>query len=187
MRTIATIVLLLISASSIAGKFADYVGTYWPNGNGQCRSTALGSQKYSDFKISGVCVPISAAMDPRREKLIQLAITEMTNPEQLDAMIRLQMTRSQPTEAFRVQVEDNDDDIIELVDGSVLEKTSYGYIGYISYREDAILFQDIDEWKLCVDGDEFKVDILNQGSNSYGRESLYGQSVNDIESSDMCG
>lgn len=187
MRILVILIFLLAAQSAVAGKFSDYVGTYWPNDEGQCGSTTLFGKSYPDLKLDGVCIPASAIIDSKRKKLIPLAITEMKNPQRLDEMIQTMIAQSLPTEAYRVEIEDHTDGTFVLVDGSVLKKTDYEYVGYLGYQEDAILFEDGNDWKLCVDGDMFEVEILSEGSTYYGRESIDGKSVDEIGSLDICG
>ncbi|WP_139171595.1 hypothetical protein [Modicisalibacter muralis] len=187
MRILFFLFFLLIAPYAVAGKFSDYVGTYWPYDSGQCGTTILFGKSHPDLKLNGVCIPASAVIDTKRKKLIPLAIAEMKNPQRLDEMIQIMMARSLPTEAYRVEIEDYTDDIFVLVDGSVLKKTDYGYVGYLGFQEDAILFQDGNDWNLCVDGDMFEVELLSEGSAYYGRDSIDGKSAGEIESLDICG
>lgn len=58
-------------------------------------------------------------------------------------------------------VDEYDDDVFELANGALLEKSSYGYVGYIGYRTEAALFATAGGARLWVAGKGvFDVDVL---------------------------
>ena len=177
---------LTISPISQAGKIADFVGAYLPNEKGECRTSIFFDKESPDSNIGGVCIPMIAMFEEQKKDLVTLAITELKNPEQLEVMIQLELTKRQPTEAYEVQIDKKNDDIFKLVDGTVIEKTGYGYVGYVGYREESILYKDGVQWKLCVNGSSFKVEIQKYVKYHYSKTSINGKSVREIEGMDIC-
>ena len=182
------IFIFFSSSSSVvyAGKFADFIGAYLADENGKCKSTKYIGKEFPDSNINGVCIPVTAMFDDKKKGIVTLAITELTNPSQLDSMVKLELKKRQPTEAFEVEIDSYSNDIFKLVDGSVLEKTGSGYVGYIGYHEEAILYKDGSKWKLCVNDDSFDVDVLKYVQYHYSKDSINGKSVREIESMDVC-
>ncbi|MEZ8321483.1 hypothetical protein [Vibrio splendidus] len=186
MKSLLIVLILSVSPFSQAGQFADYVGAYLPNDTGECKTSIIYSKSYPDSNINGVCIPMLSMFDDEKKELITLAITELKNPEQLDAMVQLEVAKRQPTEAYEVKVDKKSDDIFKLVDGSVLEKVGYSYVGYVGYQEKSILYKDGEQWKFCVSGSSFKVDVLKYIEHHYSKSSISGKSVREIESIDVC-
>lgn len=130
--------------------------------------------------------------DDAKMAILKFAIAELHDPELLKRMIVDEVrkiyiasrTDSSP-EAFEVEIDDYNNDIFTLVDGSILEKTGYGYVGYIGYHEDAILYRDGRQWKLCVNDSIFKVDILKHNKHHYSRTRI-DKPVRAIEKSEPC-
>jgi hypothetical protein len=182
------LISLVLIASPIcqAGKFADFVGAYLPNDKGECKTSTFYGKDYPDSNISGVCIPMLAMLDKKKKELVTLAITELKNPEQLEVMVQLELAKRQPTEAYEVQIDKKSDDIFKLVDGSVLEKTGYGYVGYVGYHEESVLYKDGKQWQFCVNGSSFKVDVLKYVKYHYSKSFISGKSVKEIESMDVC-
>lgn len=182
---IACLSMTWIMNEAQAGKYADAAGIYRADEKGTCKSRKLYGKEFPDQNISGICVPITTLMNEEMQPLLRLGITELTNPAQLKAMERLELLRLQPTEAYKVEVDSFNDDIFKLVDGSILEKTGSGYVGYIGYHEDAILYRDASQWKLCVNDSSYKVDVLKNVQYHYSRDS-FSATVAEIEKMDEC-
>lgn len=168
-----------------AGKYADAAGIYPVSPKGECKSRKLYGKEFPDQNISGVCVPVTTLMNEDMQPLLRLGIVELTNPQQLEVMERLELLRLQPAEAYKVEIDSFNDDIFKLVDGSILEKTGSGYVGYIGYHEDAILYRDGSQWKLCVNDSSHKVDVLKNVKYHYSRDS-FSAPVAEIEKMDEC-
>lgn len=168
-----------------AGKYADAAGIYLAGPKGECKSRKLYGKEFPDESISGVCVPITTLMNEEMQPLLRLGIVELTNPQQLEAMERLELLRRQLAEAYKVEIDSFNDDIFKLVDGSILEKAGSGYVGYIGYHEEAILYRDAGQWKLCVNDSSYKVDVLKNVKYHYSRDS-FSASVAEIEKMDEC-
>lgn len=54
---------------------------------------------------------------------------------------------------YLTTVAEHDDDVFELANGAIFEKTAYGYTGYLGYRTEALLFSTGRDEKLWVDGE----------------------------------
>lgn len=62
---------------------------------------------------------------------------------------------------YLTTVDEYDDDISELDNGAIVEKTSYGYVGYIGFRTDALLYSTAGGTKLWVHSSGlYDVDVL---------------------------
>lgn len=186
MKYLLIAIALIVSPVCQSGEIADFVGAYLPNKKGECKTSTIYGKDYPDSNISGVCIPMLAMFDEKKKDLVTLAITELKNPEQLEAMIQFELAKRQPTEAYEVQIDKKSDDIFKLVDGSILEKTGSGYVGYVGYHEESILYKDGEQWKFCVNGSSFKVDVLKYVKHHYSKDSISGKSVKEIESMDVC-
>ncbi|MPX97534.1 hypothetical protein EHW61_12835 [Salinivibrio sp. VYel6] len=186
MKYLLIAIALVVSPVCKAGKIADFVGAYLANDKGECKTSTIYGKNYPDSNISGVCISMTAMFDEKKKELVTLAVTELKNPEQLEAMIQLELAKRQPTEAYEVQIKKKSDDIFKLIDGSILEKTGYGYVGYVGYHEESILYKDGEQWKFCVNGSSFKVDVLKYVEYHYSKDSISGKSVKEIESMDVC-
>lgn len=186
MKYLLIAIALIFTPVCNAGKIADFVGAYLADDSGECKTSTIYGEDYPDSNISGVCVPMSVMFDEKKKELLNLAITELKNPEQLEAMILQEFAKRQTTEAYEVQIDKKTDDIFKLVDGSILEKTGYGYVGYVGYHEESILYKDGEQWKLCVNGSSYKVDVLKYVKYHYSKDSISGKSVKEIENMDVC-
>ena len=91
MKAILLSILIVLSFTAHAGRFADAIGAYLADQNGQCRVTELSGKKFPDTNISGVCIPITTMLelDEEKQSLVLLAITELKNPEYLEAMVKM--------------------------------------------------------------------------------------------------
>jgi len=186
MRTLAFL-LAFIAFDASTGEIADAIGVYLPDEDGECGSTELKGVTHVDSKTVGVCIPITTRLDESKKGLIYLAIVELKRPQYLDYAIQKHLSKSKVAEAYEVEIDDYNDEIFELVDGAVLRKESYGYVGYVGYNEDAILYKSQSQWKLCVDGDIYDVEILSEGSKyHYSRDEISGKSIKEIEGISTC-
>lgn len=58
----------------------------------------------------------------------------------------------QSNNVYATTVSEYDDDIFELANGAIFEKTSYGYVGYLGYRTMALLYSRAGSARLWVEG-----------------------------------
>ena len=74
----------------------------------------------------------------------------------------------------RTKITDDDGDILKLRNGAIVEKTSYGYLGYIGYNKDAILLRKGTQYHLVIEGKDrvYRVDVLRP-PNSCRSLSIY--------------
>lgn len=186
MKRVVLIAACMLAAANVhAGKYADAAGLYKPNSSGECKSRLLYGKKFPDQIISEICVPITTLMNEEMKSILRLGIVELTNPEQLESMERLELLRLQPAKAYEVEIDSFKSDIFKLVDGSILEKTDSSYVGYVGYHEDGILYRDGSQWRLCLNDSSHKVDVLKNVEHHYSRNSL-SASVAEIEKRDEC-
>jgi len=168
-----------------SAQYAEMTGAYMPDDDGECSYSTMFDRTMPDRKVSGVCIPVVALFEEDLKELLPLAITELKNPEKLEELEKLERKRRQPIRAYKVEVDDFDDGIFKLVDGSILEKKDHSYVGYLSYHEDGILYKYLEQWKLCVDGDSYEVDVLKNEKRHYSRRS-FRASVLEIEKMEEC-
>lgn len=176
-----------IPTNSFAAGFAQLVGAYKADSKGQCKKSKVLGRLETDFLTVGVCIPTQAMIDPVLNDLIPLALIELNKPKLLPEMIELHKDARKPVdEAFIVQIDDYDDDIFKLVDGSIIENNG-GYVGYTGYHKKSILFKKNGQWKICVNDNIHRVTILKNVSSHYSRTKIY-ESVSEksIEEMDEC-
>lgn len=59
----------------------------------------------------------------------------------------------QSNNVYATTVSEYDDDIFELENGAIFEKTSYSYVGYLGYRTMALLYSRAGSVRLWVEGE----------------------------------
>jgi len=156
--------MFVLSSPTNGGEIADSLGIYLPSNGGEC---AKGEQK-----AMGVCIPI-ATMIGANADMLHLGITELTRPEDLPGLkAYMQRKYMENIPVLEVEINSYHNPIFKLVDGSILEKTSSGYVGHIGYHEDAVLYQKGTQWMLCVNGAVHNVDFLKDTGSHYSRSSL---------------
>ena len=181
-RSVSLIALITIgtlnfSTALLAGSIADELGMYQADTEEDCEN--------NDQFIMGVCVPVITVLRYDYDEL-RLGIVELTQPEALPNLIReYGLKHTQVITALEVEIDSFGESIFRLVDGSILEMTSSGYVGYIGYHEDAILYQQAEKWRLCVNGSIHDVDFLKDGGSHYSRSSL-SLTLAEIEGRDEC-
>lgn len=69
---------------------------------------------------------------------------------------------NQDSVCFETKVEEDKEDVLILANGGVVEITS-GYLGYLGYRKDAILFKSGNAWKIWIQGKRvYQCDVIRQ-------------------------
>ncbi|MDH5360328.1 MAG: hypothetical protein OEX03_07175, partial [Gammaproteobacteria bacterium] len=134
----------------------------------------------------GVCFPETVLSDKKNRELIILAVTELKKPEQLDRVMKSELLQRQPTEAYRVSIDKQSDNLLTLVDGTVVKKDGRGYVGIIGYRKQAILYKHGKQWKLCVNRSSFNVDVITYVKAHYSKSAMQGETVRNIEKMAQC-
>ena len=109
------------SATANAGPIADELGIYLREPPGQCAEDEL--------EYRNACIP-SETVFAYDSEYVMLGYWELVHPESSKALQRDYVRRSSTrAEAYAVEVDRFGADIFKLVDGSVLEKVSSGYVG----------------------------------------------------------
>ncbi|HBH11634.1 MAG TPA: hypothetical protein DDX29_00705 [Clostridiales bacterium] len=68
--------------------------------------------------------------------------------------------------AYKTIIDSDDGDVLKLDNGAIVE-ISYGYLGYVGYRKDAVLYKSGHQWKIWIEGKKsYKCDLLK--APSYG-------------------
>lgn len=71
--------------------------------------------------------------------------------------------------AYVTKVDDDNDDVLELANGAIVEVTS-GYLGYLGYRKDCVLYKTGRKWRIWIEGKRsFPCDILKAPTSSLKR------------------
>ena len=82
--------------------------------------------------------------------------------------------------AYVSKIDRDEDDVIFMENGAVV-KISWGYLGFVGFRKDAILFKDGKQWKIWIEGKKaFKCDLLKTPN-------VRGQSAQLVHISEMLG
>lgn len=179
-------ILMLINTISHAGMFANFIGAYPADDKGACTSATVEIKTAPAKELHGVCIPVSVLSNVNNRELIILAVTELKNPQQLNKRMQEELLNRQPTEAYRVVVEESFGEIIKLTDGSVLKKSGHGGIGFTGYRKEAIFYKAHNQWKLCVNNSSITVDLKKPGTIHFSKTPLHGKSVRAIENMAPC-
>ena len=93
-----------------------------------------------------------------------------------------------------MQVKKYKNNAFELVDGSILKNDDSRDAGYIGHNEKAILYIRISQlgygyipqWKLCVNGYIFNVEILKLVKGHNSKRRISGKTPREIEDMDVC-
>ena len=65
---------------------------------------------------------------------------------------------------FKTKIDDDDDNILKLANGAIVE-ISYGYLGYLGYLKDCIVYKSGSQWKIWIEGKKtFSCTILKEPS-----------------------
>ena len=99
----------------------------------------------------------------------------MTLEEARQAQEQARKALLESAAVWESKIDDDNGDTIFLENGSVVEVTS-GYVGYIGYRKNSVLFKDGSAWRIWIEGKRaFPCDVLKRptsGSTSAERLSL---------------
>jgi len=81
--------------------------------------------------------------------------------------------------AYMTIVDSDDDDLLTLENGAVVEVTN-GYLGYIGYRKNAVLFKTGYSWRIWIEGKRaYKCELLREPgyASSVSVEAVYLEDV----------
>ena len=132
----------------LAANIAQAQDVQLPNQSGQC------APGYFPFK--GICIS-SSALEKKGADIIAKEISAFMLKN------RSKIKRTEPT-LCATKIDEDSNDILKLENDAIVE-ISYGYLGYVGYRKDALLFKDRRQWKLWIEGKKvFKVDLLRSPS-----------------------
>lgn len=88
--------------------------------------------------------------------------------------------RARSTAAYVSKIDRDEDDVIFMENGAVV-RISWGYLGWIGWRKDAILFKDGRQWKIWIEGKKaFKCEVIVTPN-------VRGQSAQLVHISEMLG
>lgn len=66
------------------------------------------------------------------------------------------------TKAFKSKIDEDNDDILKLDNGAIIEVT-FGFLGFLGFRKDCIVFKSSYGWKIWIEGKKvFPCDILKE-------------------------
>lgn len=75
-------------------------------------------------------------------------------------------------------------DIYELKDGTVFKKVGYGYVGYLGYNAEVILF---DDGTVCMNGSQFKYKLYEKGRSYHYSNTTYSGAEAYAKYEEICG
>ena len=79
---------------------------------------------------------------------------------------------------YITKIDEDNDDVLKLANGAVVEIT-HGFLGFVGFRKDAILYKEGRGWKIWIEGKKaFRCDVLKAPDN---RPSGAGESVSISE------
>lgn len=88
--------------------------------------------------------------------------------------VQLGAVRVPAAPVYITKIDEDNDDVLKLDNGGIVEITR-GYLGYVGYRKDAVLYKDGSSWKIWIEGKKaFSCDILRAPEN---QPSGFGESV----------
>jgi hypothetical protein len=110
------------------------------------------------FAVESVCVSLLAVIERGTDAVAQ-EVLELMSPDPTRVY-----RRSSPT-MCKTTIETDRGDVLVLENGAVVEIT-WGFLGYVGYRNDALLFRDGVQWKIWIEGKSnvFAVDMLRTPS-----------------------
>jgi len=82
---------------------------------------------------------------------------------------------------FKTKIDEDNNDILTLSNGSIVE-IDYGYLGYLGYRKDCIVYKSGSRWKIWIEGKKsFSCTILKEPSytSKISIEEVYISEVSD--------
>jgi hypothetical protein len=86
--------------------------------------------------------------------------------------------RAVASPVFITKIDEDKDDVLKLANGAVVEITR-GFLGFVGFRKDAVLYKDGRGWKIWIEGKKaFSCDVLKAPDN---RPSGAGESVSISE------
>ena len=145
-RSFQTVLVLMASLFAVNTMAQD---VQLPNQDGQCTA--------GYFPYKGVCVS-SNAIERKGADAIARQITEFM-------MKNRSKIKAKEPNICSTKIDEDNGDILKLENDGIVEISS-GYLGYVGYRKDALLFKDGRQWKLWIEGKKvFKVDLLRSPSS----------------------
>ena len=114
---------------------------------GRCPATHL--------KFQGVCIGSQILEERDTETVVR-------------QMMEFKAKNNPPPEArgslsaCLTKIDEDKDDILKLENGAIVEITR-GYLGYVGYRKNALLFKESSRWKIWIEGKKvFPVDLYRE-------------------------
>ncbi|MBD3610075.1 MAG: hypothetical protein HUJ30_05950 [Gammaproteobacteria bacterium] len=186
MRYLLIFTLMVFHTLANAGVFADFVGAYLADEDGLCLSEKSSGKTSRYINIFDVCLPKQMVQDVEKRELMILAVTELKYPENLDEMMRRELSKRQVTEAYKVEIDNLEKDEIKLVDGSVFKNVHGGHLGYLGYRKEALIYKDGKQWRMCVNGAPITIEPVVYVNVHYSKSVISDMSVRKIEQMKLC-
>ena len=103
----------------------------------------------------------------------------------LSLLLLSQVSAESSVEAYRVNIASHQNGLYTLTDGSVVARDVLDDVCYLTRNEQAILYKDEKDWRLCVDHANYAVEFVRQLSG-YAAHPLRVNSLSEVESLDMC-
>ncbi len=109
----------------------------------------------SHLKFQGVCIS-SKILDERDTETVVRQMMKFKSQNKPPLGSRGSLS------ACLTKIDEDKDDILKLENGAIVEVTR-GYLGYVGYRKDALLFKEGSRWKIWIEGKKvFPVDLYRE-------------------------
>lgn len=125
-----------------------------------------GDDDGAEGALTGADVPLAQMERMVRERKSELAVSieRLRNAEN-----ELRQIHGVPDDTSYVWVSTvvrHRRDLFELANGAVVKKESYGYVGYVGFREDCLLYGYGSSWTLSIDRESFACEIVKRPSEA---------------------
>ena len=119
------------------------------------------------FLIASDACLVQSALTEYSAEDIAIALMARKNPEAAKQHAdRLANRRATGIPVFKTKVSEENGQILKLSNNAVVE-VGFGYIGYIGYGKNALLFREGATWKLWIEGKKtFPVEVLRAPSGT---------------------
>jgi hypothetical protein len=150
MRTIILTALILVAHVCVAQQL-DFLTEIK---NSPEITKALGIEKLNNDELASLNKLLNTIYQLGAEHQAQGKYKMQTKPVQSGA------TQTPSTPLYITKIDDDNDDVLKLDNGAIVEIT-LGYLGYVGYRKDAVLYKDGEGWKIWIEGKKaFRCEIL---------------------------
>jgi len=152
-RNNATLVGILALAHTCLAEEADFVSLIKRSPD---LSKAVGLQKLTDSEQAALNGLLNRAYQMGAEGSLGSAGSPPTRPAP-----RMR-PRSAGMPVYTTKIDEDSGDILKLSNGAIVE-ISMGYLGYVGFRKDAVLYREGLSWKIWIEGKKsFRCEVIKE-------------------------